>query len=190
MNDRDIVDLYWQRSERAIRETVRKYGRYCRMIAYNILNNAEDAEECVSDTWLAAWNSMPDKRPEKLNPFLAKITRNLALTRLKRGTAKKRGGGEALLAFEELDGVLPDGCDLQKELEEKELTMAIEVFVKRLPERERLAFLGRYWFCAGEKELAERLGLTRGGVNAMLRRTREKLKDYLLEEGLCEVHKL
>ena len=188
MKDRDIVELYWRRSEQAIRETERKYGSYCRTIAFNILNNREDSEECVSDTWLAAWNAMPDKRPEKLNPFLAKIARNFALTRLKRSTAKKRGGGEAQLALEELDDVLPDGCDLQQELEEKELAAAIGAFVKRLPERERLAFLGRYWFCAGERDLAGRLGLTRGGVNAMLRRTREKLRDYLLEEGLCETH--
>ena len=141
MKDRDIVELYWRRSEQAIRETDRKYGSYCRTIAFNILNNREDSEECVSDTWLAAWNAMPDKRPEKLNPFLAKIARNFALTRLKRSTAKKRGGGEAQLALEELDDVLPDGCDLQLELEEKELAAAIGAFVKRLPERERTVIL-------------------------------------------------
>ena len=88
MNDREIVDLYWRRSEQAIKETIQKYGMYCHIIAYNILENTEDAEECVNDTWLSAWNSMPNNRPERLNPFLAKITRNHALTTFVRRTAK------------------------------------------------------------------------------------------------------
>ena len=92
MNDREIVNLYWQRSEQAITETEQKYGRYCHIIAYNILENSEDSEECVNDTWMSAWNSMPDKRPERLSPFLARITRNFALTKIVRRTAKKRGG--------------------------------------------------------------------------------------------------
>ena len=94
MNDREIVNLYWQRSEQAIDETAQKYGRYCHIIAYNILENVEDSEECVNDTWMSAWNAMPDKRPDRLGPFLARITRNFALTKIVRRTARKRGGGE------------------------------------------------------------------------------------------------
>ena len=99
MNDREIVELYWQRSERAIEETIGKYGSYCRIVAYNILENRDDCEECLSDTWLSAWNAMPDQRPTRLRPFLARITRNFALRRIIRRRAQKRGGGERWIAL-------------------------------------------------------------------------------------------
>lgn len=91
MNDREIVNLYWQRSEQAISETERKYGSYCHIIAYNILENSEDSEECVNDTWMSAWNAMPDKRPDRLSPFLARITRNFALTKIGPPHGKEAG---------------------------------------------------------------------------------------------------
>ena len=188
MNDREIVNLYWERSEQAVAETVKKFGRYCHRIAYNILENKEDSEECVNDTWMSAWNAMPDKRPEKLSPFLGRITRNFALKRIVSGHAKKRGGGEALLALEELDECVSSGYDPELEIENRELGREIDRFVSRLPEKEQLAFVCRYWYLAGEREIAEKLGLTRSGVNAMLRRTRKKLKIYLETEGLCTVH--
>ena len=187
MNDREIVNLYWQRSEKAITETEQKYGRYCHIIAYNILDNSEDSEECVNDTWMSAWNAMPDKRPDRLGPFLARITRNFALTKIVRRTAKKRGGGEAVLALEELDECLSDRCDLEKEIEDWELSRAIDAFVGNLPEVEQLVFVSRYWFMATEREIAEKLGLSRSGVAAMLKRTRSKLKTYLMMEGLCTI---
>ena len=187
MNDREIVNLYWQRSEQAITETAQKYGRYCQIIAYNILENSEDAEECVNDTWMSAWNAMPDKRPERLSPFLARITRNFALTRVVRRRAKKRGGGEVALALEGLDECLAADCDLEKELEDRELSRVIDAFIGQLGEEERLVFVSRYWFVATEREIAEKLGMSRSGVSAMLKRTREKLKIYLLREGLCTV---
>ena len=185
MNDREIVNLYWQRSEQAIMETAQKYGRYCHIIAYNILENSEDSEECVNDTWMSAWNAMPDKRPERLSPFLGRITRNFALTRIVRGRAKKRGGGEIALALEELDEYLASGCDLEKEIEDRELSRAIDTFIGQLGEEEQLTFVSRYWFVATEREIAEKLGLSRSGVSAMLKRTRSKLKTYLMMEGLC-----
>ena len=187
MNDREIVNLYWQRSEQAITETAQKYGRYCQIIAYNILENSEDAEECVNDTWMSAWNAMPDKRPERLSPFLARITRNFALTRVVRRRAKRRGGGEVALALEGLDECLAADCDLEKELEDRELSRVIDAFIGQLGEEERLVFVSRYWFVATEREIAEKLGMSRSGVSAMLKRTREKLKIYLLREGLCTV---
>ena len=188
MKDSEIVNLYWERSEQAVEETEKKYGRYCHRIAYNILENTEDSEECVNDTWLSAWNAMPDKRPERLSPFLGKITRNFALKKIVRGNAKKRGGGEALLALEELDDCIASGYDLEREVENRELGSAIDRFVGQLPEREQLVFVCRYWYLAGEREIAEKLGLTRSGVNSMLKRTRNKLKTYLIKEGLCTVH--
>ena len=187
MNDREIVNLYWQRSEQAISETERKYGSYCHIIAYNILENSEDSEECVNDTWMSAWNAMPDKRPDRLSPFLARITRNFALTKIVRRTAKKRGGGEAELALEELDQCLYSGYDLEKEIEDRELSRAIDAFIGQLGEEEQLVFVSRYWFVATEREIAEKLGLTRSGVAAMLKRTRSKLKTYLLMEGVCTI---
>lgn len=187
MNDREIVDLYWQRSEQAISETEKKYGRYCRIIAYNILENTQDSEECVNDTWLSAWNSMPDKRPERLNPYLARITRNAALTKSMKKAAQKRGGGELELALEELDACIPSGYSLEQEVEARELAKAIDAFVGTLPEEEQLVFIGRYWFLATERELAERRGCSRSRINAMLKRTREKLKKTLLQEGLCTI---
>ena len=188
MNDRDIVNLYWQRSEQAIDETAQKYGRYCHIIAYNILENTEDYEECVNDTWMSAWNAMPDKRPDRLGPFLARITRNFALKKIVRRSAKKRGGGETELAFEELDECIPSGCDLEKEIEERELSRAIDAFVGQLGEEEQLVFVSRYWFVATEREIAEKLGMSRSGVAAMLKRTRSKLKTYLVMEDLCTTH--
>ena len=184
MNDREIVNLYWQRSEQAISETEQKYGRYCHRIAYNILESSEDSEECVNDTWMSAWNAMPDKRPERLGPFLARITRNLALTKIVRRTAKKRGGGEAELALEELDECLSSGWQLEMEIETRELSRAIDAFIGKLPEKEQLVFVGRYWFVATERELAKKLGMSRSGVAAMLKRIRAKLKTYLLTEDL------
>lgn len=187
MNDTEIVNLYWQRSEQAITETEQKYGRYCHTIAYNILGNREDTEECVNDTWMSAWNSMPDKWPERLGPFLARITRNFALTKIMRRRAQKRGGCEAELALDELEECLSSGFDLEKEIHDRELTRAIDTFIGYLPQKEQLAFVSRYWFFATEREIAERLGLSRSGVAAMLNRTRHKLKKFLLLEGLCSI---
>ena len=187
MNDKEIVDLYWMRSEQAIQETEKKYGKYCHIIAYNILGNPEDSEECVNDTWLAAWNAMPDKRPERLNPFLANITRNFALSKIVRQNAKKRGGGEVELALEELDDCIPSGYSLEKELEDRELAQAIDHFIRTLSEEEAFAFIARYYFLATEREIAEKRGYTRSKVSMMLKRSRDRLKKYLLQEGLCEI---
>lgn len=187
MNDGDIVNLYWERAEQAVAETAKKYGKYCHRIAYNILENSEDSEECVNDTWMSAWNSMPDKRPERLSPFLGKITRNFALKKIIRGKAKKRGGGEGMLALEELDECIASGYDLEQKIEERELGKAIDRFITQLQEKEQMVFICRYWYMVSEREIAGKLGLTRSGVNAMLRRTRNKLKTYLIREGLCTV---
>lgn len=187
MNDREIVDLYWQRSEQAITETDNKYGKYCRIVAYNILENTQDSEECVNDTWLAAWNSMPVNRPERLNAYLAKITRNFALAKVVKRSAKKRGGGELELALEELDDCVPSDYCLEKEVEDRALAESINTFVDLLPEEEQLIFISRYWFFASEREIAEKQGCSRSQISAMLKRSRDKLKTYLLQEGLCAI---
>ena len=134
MNDRQIIELFWQRSETAITETASKYGKYCHTIAYNILANTQDSEECVNDTWMSAWNSMPDKRPQKLCSFLGRITRNFAISKGIANGREKRGGKAVTLALEELDECIASGYNLDSEIEEKELARAINDFIKTLPE--------------------------------------------------------
>ena len=185
MDDREILDLFWQRSEDAIPATQRKYGSYCQTIACNILENDEDAEECVNDTWLKAWNSMPEHRPSKLAPYLAKLTRWLSINRLRERKRLKRGGGEAALALEELSEVLPSGEDTQRRLELQELNAAVRAFLDSLNATERQVFLSRYWFMADVKEIAAKFGFSANKVSTMLHRTRAKLRSYLKEEGLC-----
>jgi RNA polymerase sigma-70 factor (ECF subfamily) len=185
MEDAAIVDLYWQRSDQAISETDRKYGRYCHTIAYNICASNEDAEECVNDTWFSAWNLMPDKRPSILSTFLGYITRNFALNRLEARRSAKRGGGEAALALDELEDCIPADTNPERRLEQKELEAAVDAFVSGLPETERRIFIARYWFLVPVQEIAGRLGCTQSKVKTSLFRTRNKLRAYLQEEELC-----
>ena len=132
MNDNQIVDLYWTRSEKAIKETEHKFGSYCRTVSYNILANTEDAKECVNDTWLKAWNSMPTHRPSRLAPYLGKMTRWLSLTRLRENNSLRRGGGEMPLILDELAETLDSGMDTETELEIRELNRAIRHLVDSL----------------------------------------------------------
>ena len=185
LEDSKIVDLYWQRSEEAIPETAAKFGGYCRTIAYNILSDEQDAEECVNDTWLKAWNSMPTHRPALLAPYLAKLTRWLSLTRLRKRNALRRGGGETPMVLDELAEVIPDNIDLEKQVELKELGKALRKFVAGLDDTEAQIFLARCWYMTSVKEIAERFGITPGNVSTTLHRTRRKLQNYLREEGLC-----
>ena len=185
MEDREIVDLYWQRSEEAVPRTAAKFGGYCRTIAYNILSDVQDAEECVNDTWLKAWNSMPKNRPTVLAPYLGKLTRWISLTRLRERNSLKRGGGETALALDELAEAIPAGNDTERELEIKELSAAVRDFLETLDETESQVFLSRYWYMAPVNEIAEKFGFTQSKTASMLHRTRAKLLKYLTEEGLC-----
>lgn len=183
MEDRAIVDLYWSRDPEAIRQTGEKYGGYCRAIARNILPDRRDAEECVNDTWLGAWNAMPENRPSLLAPFLGKITRNLAFTRWRAGHAEKRGGGELPLVLEEL-GECVSPADTLQAVEAAELEEAVNRFLRALPERERDIFLRRYWFAESMADIAKRYGMREATVRTNLFRSREKLRRHLEKEGL------
>lgn len=187
MEDARIVDLYWQRSDDAILETDIKYGPYCRTIAYNILHNHEDTEECVDDTYMGAWNSMPDKRPQRLSPFLARITRNFALNRIAERNSQRRGSGELPLCLEELGDCIPSGFSLDKELEDRELGRLIRAFISGLPRTERRVFLSRYFYMIPVREIAERMGFSQSKVKSMLYRTRRRLLVFLREEELCQI---
>ena len=184
MEDAQIVDLYWQRSEEALTETERKYGRLCRSVARNILENDQDAEEMVNDTWLAAWNSMPVNRPRALGAYLAKITRNFSISRALERSRRKRGGGELPLALDELAECVaaPDSPELAAEM--RELTERIDAFLRTLPDTERQVFLSRYWYMAGVDEIAKRFGFTHGKTAGMLFRTRKKLRNMLRKENI------
>lgn len=183
MTDDKIIESYWRREERAIRESDAKYGRYCLAIADNILYNREDSEECVNDTWLRAWHAIPPARPAKLKLYFAKITRNLALSRYAARTAKKRGGGEVALILDELAEVLREPDEVESEYMAKELAAAVNSFVYTLPERECNVFVRRYFYSEEIPEIAERYGISARNVTVMLSRTRGKLKQYLEKEG-------
>lgn len=185
MEDKQIVDLYWQRSDLAISETNQKYGRYCRTIAYNICGIAEDAEECVNDTWFRAWNMMPDQRPPVLSAFLGRITRSISIDRIKTNNRIKRGGGQALLALEELEECIPGGTDPEQALDEKELEAAVGSFVSGLSADEKNIFILRYWYLVPISEISQKLCCSHGKIKSSLFRTRRKLHAYLQEEGLC-----
>ncbi|MGM9662820.1 MAG: RNA polymerase sigma factor [Oscillospiraceae bacterium] len=182
MEDHDIIALYWRRDESAIEETGRKYGPYCFSLARRILSRREDAEECVSDTWLRAWNAMPPQRPNRLQLFLAKITRNLAFDRCRALHAEKRGEG-LTVALEELGDCLAAPEGVEEPLRQKELEECLGRFLRALPARERGVFLRRYFFLDSTAEIAARYGLSEGNVLTLLSRTRKKLKAQLGKEG-------
>ena len=184
MDDKAILDLYWARSEKAISETSAKYGGYCYAIAYNILSNREDSEESVNDTYLAAWNTMPPKRPAMLSAFLGKLTRYISLDRWKQRSALKRGGGEVPLCLEELEDCISGASSIENEVIRKQTLACINRFLDKLPKTERNVFLRRYWYLDPVAEIAVQFGFTESKTASMLRRTRIKLNQHLTKEGL------
>jgi len=183
MDDAKIVQLYWDRDEQAIPATSAKYGNYCNAIAQNILINKEDAEECVNDTYLQAWNSIPPHRPRILSTFLGKITRNLALNRRKHNFADKRGGSEADVVFDEIADFLSDTDSVEQTIERKELIRAIDAFLDTLSAQKRCIFVCRYWYFDSISDIADRCGMTENRISVILHRLRLKLHNYLLERG-------
>ena len=184
MNDKNIVDLYFNRDEEAITQTDKKYGRYCYSIAYNILMSREDAEESVSDTYMTAWRAIPPRRPSVLSTFLGKITRHISIDRWRERVATKRGGGEITLALEELGDCVAGLQNVEMEYERKELIRAYVKFLDMLPDTERRVFLCRYWYVDSVEAIAEKFGFSQSKVKTMLYRTRAKLRKQLAEEGL------
>lgn len=183
MEDKEIIRLYWERNELAIKETSVKYGRYCYKIAYNILLNKEDADESVNDTYLKTWECIPPHYPDMLAAFVGKITRRISLNKWYFQNRKKRGGDQVRLALEELEECIGDVNDVEKAVEYAELLQIINSFLDSLPELERDLFVCRYWFVASIQELCERFDFSESKVKSMLFRTRRKLKVCLEEEG-------
>jgi len=183
MQDKEIIALFWQRDEDAIAETDLKYGKYCHRIAENILENAQDADECVNDTWLKTWNAIPVSRPRYFQGFLAKITRNLAIDRWKRESAAKRGNGAVALALDELEECISGLSNVESDYEAKELAGAIDSFISALPEKEQCIFVQRYFYVESVRNIAAALRMRENNVSVTLSRTRKSLKRYLQEEG-------
>jgi len=184
MEDAQIVELYWQRSEQAIAETAARYGPACYRVAFNILADRQDSEECVNDTYIKAWGCMPPHRPSGLGTFLCKITRRLSLNRWRDRSREKRGGGEMPLALDELAECIPDRTATEQTADLHALTRALNAFLAALPSTEREVFLCRYWFLASSRQIGQQFGFTESKVRSMLLRTRGKLKRYLEQEGL------
>ena len=183
MEDNRIVDLYWVRSEDAITETSEKYGKYCYAIAYNILSNAEDADESVNDTYLDAWHTMPPHRPSILSTFLGKITRRISIDKWRGRTADKRGGGEIVLALDELAECVPSGHRVEREAEAAALERIIDDFVMSLPLMERRVFICRYWYLDPISAIAAQFGCSPSKVKMILHRQRHRLQSILEREA-------
>ena len=186
MSDEQIIELYQKRNELAIRATNDSYGAYCYSIANRILRNTEDSWECVNDTWLRAWSSIPPQCPKCLKTFLAKITRNLAFDRYKREHAHKRGAGEIQLALDELEECVAAKSDVEAELISGEMQRCIDSFLRGLPEQKRDVFLRRYFYVESTAVIAKRYDLKESNVLMILSRTRKELKSHLEKEGFLE----
>lgn len=182
MEDQKIIELFFARSEEAIEWTRKKYGALCARIAGNMLSNPEDADECVNDTLLALWNTIPPTQPQLLGAYTARIARNQAGKRLTYNAAQKRGG-EMTLSLEELDACLAGSDDVEQEIEGRELTRAIEGFLETLDMESRNMFLRRYWFFDSIEQIAAGFGMSQSKVKTRLFRARGKLREYLIKEG-------
>lgn len=184
MNDNEILDLYFARSEQAIVQTDHKYGPYCFSIANHILSNPSDAEESVNDTYYTAWKLMPPQRPQRLSTFLGKLTRNLSIDRWRKNTAGKRGGGETQLLLDELEECVA-GCESpETDLLRKELATALNRFLYQLPREERSIFILRYYYANPLFEITQKTGLSSNRVKYILKKTRKDLAETLEKEGL------
>ena len=180
MEDREIVELYWARSQEAIGETERKYGRYCMYIAQRILGDGEDAREAVNDAYMRLWTSIPPARPESLKAYLGAVCRNLALDARQSKDAKQRGGEAELIAEEISECAVGIETDME---EGAALRDALNGFLESVPARTRVIFLRRYWYACPVREIAGELGMKESAVAMALSRTRRKLRKYLEKEG-------
>ena len=181
MDDERIVKLFWNRDETAIRESEMKYGHYCYSIAYNILHSHEDSAECVNDTLNGAWNAIPPERPTRLQSFLARITRNIAIDRFRYNTAQKRSAEVENIIDEYWQCIPNQEASIEDELALKD---AINGFLESLDKRTRIIFMRRYWYAMSVKDIARNMKLAESHVNTILHRTRKKFKEYLTEEGI------
>ena len=179
-DDEKIIELFFQRDQKGIRELDNKYGKICHNLSYNIVNSRQDAEECVNDAYLGAWNAIPPARPDPLLGYIVKIVRNVSLKTYWRKKAEKRGGNYTI-ALDEIESCITDGKTVEDEIEVRELAHIIEGFLDTLNLENRVIFMRRYWFADSYKDIAEFVGLTEKNISVRLTRIREKMKRYLIE---------
>jgi RNA polymerase sigma-70 factor (ECF subfamily) len=186
MQDEQIIELYFLRDENALNETSDKYGNYCRTIARNIVHDEETVNECFNDTLFHSWNAMPPQRPNCLKAFLGRITRNISLKRITALTALKRGGGEVVLALDELGECVSDSAAYSAEQFEEDMVIheTLKTFLAGLPAQTRRIFVRRYWYCSSIQEIATAMALSEGNVKTILSRGRSKLKALLEKAGI------
>ena len=180
IEDEKIIELFFERSEQAIRILDSKYGKVCHSLSYNIVNNRQDAEECVNDAYLGAWNTIPPTKPNPLQAYICKIVRNLSLKLYYRKEAAKRSSTYEI-AMHELEEYLPAPNTVEAEIEARELVRIIESFLDTLSEENCVIFMRRYWFSDTYAEIAKRVGLSEKNVSVRLTRIRKQMKDYLIE---------
>lgn len=182
IDDMKIIELYFERDEQAIKETDSKYGKLCHSIAYNILNNREDSEECVNDTYVGVWNAIPPTRPNNFMAFICKIARNLSLKRLE-FTKREKRSADIIISFEDLAAVLPDER-YAPNISDEDIGKIISEFLRNQKEDAKNVFIRKYYFFDSISEIAKRYSFTESKVKNMLFYTRNKLKDYLIREGV------
>lgn len=185
MRDEEIINLYWERQEKAIYETDKKYGGYCNTISFNILQNSEEAKECVNDTYLKTWNSIPPQKPNILKVYLGRIARNLAINQYERKKAKKRDY-TLEIALEELNECISSNNNVEQEIDYKELVNILNIFLSEISQDKRKIFLERYWYLYSIREISSNNKISESNVKTTLLRLRNQLKNYLKEGGLCE----
>ena len=183
LSDAEIVALYHARDEAAIAESARKYGKYCHSIARAILLSDQDAEECVNDTYVRAWNSMPPHKPSRLATYLGKLTRNLSISRHRHAHADKRWAGSEVV-YDEMAECLPDVGSATELSDEIALRDAINSFLASLPKRTRMVFMQRYWYFCPVATIARQMGMSESDVKVTLMRTRNRFREHLDKEGI------
>jgi RNA polymerase sigma-70 factor (ECF subfamily) len=182
LEDTGIIELFYNRSEQAIKELSEKYGAVCQQISKNILNNSQDAEECVNDAYLAAWNTIPPQKPEHLLSYICRIVRNISITKYYSNTAKKRNSYYDT-ALDELDKCIPSALSVEDEIAARELSRLLNMFLDTIGKESRVIFVWRYWYLESVQDIAERLGTNSNNIYVRLSRIRSKLKKFLKKEG-------
>lgn len=182
MDDDKIIELFYARSEQAIKELSEKYGALCKKISNNILNNSRDAEECVNDAYLGVWNTIPPQNPDSLIAYICRIVRNCSIAKYHQNTAKKRNSFYDA-ALDELDDCIPSLSSVEDEISVNELSGLIDAFLDTLKSESRIIFVRRYWFSDSISDISKMLGISNNNVSVKLNRIREKLKRYLEKEG-------
>ena len=182
MDDKEIVDLFFARSEEGIRELDEKYGKLCKKLSYHIVGNQEDAEECVNDAYLAAWRNIPPERPNSLKAYICRLVRNISINRQKHNLAKKRDSNYAV-CLEELENCLASSGDLSEHLSEADLTGYLEEFLDGLDAKNRWIFIRRFWYLDSYSDIAKSCGIRECALRVRMKRMKNKLRKFLVEKG-------